>query len=438
MINSLTNSQKDCEVAKNNYFKIISLISVDSLEKAGLYGLISVFVFHMMSGLHLTGANASVFANIMRSMFYLTPIASVFLTFFFKRISIAHISLFVSASLYAVIYFFSGNTPVFIIAAIGISAVAGVLKPILPDLIIQQCQTDKMRSMSVVASYWGLNLLCVPLESLTPIAYNAVSPKFAIMCLAVISAITFAMYFLVKRTITDGERGEPISIGLLLAPFSKARQNKLNDQERTLVMNLKYFAPYFVAMFCFFVAYEQMYAGMLVHGTKMDCVIFGKTIIPYQAQIVNSILVITITPLARKYIVPTLDKTKLFHTQCGKILFGSLFLFVGFSILLFLEVLLSFGMNLTITLDMIVYFFITISEMFCVVYGLEIALTRISEHNSIVPTTLFFLMGFCANMCGAFVSGMFTTIGIPFFTIMLMFCFACTAISFYLVKKTSI
>jgi dipeptide/tripeptide permease len=83
------------------------------------------------------------------------------------------------------------------------------------------------------------------------------------------------------------------------------------------------------------------------------------------------------------------------------------------------ETIIFYGVQIPIFLDIILYLFSTLSELFGLVYGLHYCLSYSPKRRKVAVNSFYFLTGFFGNVIGGIVASQFDYIDMNYFLVFL-------------------
>lgn len=129
----------------------------------------------------------------------------------------------------------------------------------------------------------------------------------------------------------------------------------------------------FVAMF--WALFDQTHSHWVKQGEKMDCRMFGITILPAQMQSMNSLLVVVLIPLFSLWLYPLAGRW-VEVTPLRKIALGFFIAIPSFIIPAWIESRIALGEMPSIWWQFLAYFFMTAAEILISITCLEFSYTQ--------------------------------------------------------------
>ncbi len=414
--------------------RIIYVMLAESAERMSFYGLTSIVILYMVSYLSFSQSEAVVTFSLLRSCGYLAQIFAVYLSSrFLNNYKIIFYSLVMTAFghilLSLEIFPFKYNL---IISIFVIFTMTGFMKPVNIPFLIKQCDENKKLESAVVAwNYWIFNFSVMFVVLACPYLYKTYGPKLGFILPAIFAILAAYFIFLGRKNFIISQKKENENNFVLFKIIkyyflNRKNHNCLNNIEKLYgndnledFKKMKILFLVWLGALFFFIAYENLYHAMILHSEKLEPFLFGFNVIQSQIQIVISIMPIVGLPIARGFILPLFFKKDIKNSfllnNVKRMKFGVIFTIIGYFATIIIEILISKGMKINLTWDLIPWGLIGFSEVITYLYLLEFFSSYLSEKNRVLSSVIFTFSILLSSLIISFISKMLGKIDAIYF-----------------------
>ncbi len=409
------------------------LVFCETINELSMFVLSDMLNLHLMSFYSITASDAAIILNYCRGWYYLMPLIATYLLHKYSRYNITLLAMVLSLSGYVIIIFAQDHVKMFYLGLALVFSI-GLAKSIIPAM--QFSYSDlKMTfvNRAITYSYWLINGLNAVFDLIVAFTYQK-SPSASLMIVGSIMLCGTLVFALSRSHYNDEPRFNLethhsslfqiifYSAWRLLAgdgKFQSIIRNNFGIKNLHEVYRIIKMIPFFIGTILFFVCYEQIFSSFAQHHIKMDRQVGSWVLSPTQLRAIQPLLVILLTPLIRLLIAPMLDRRKAHHTSIAKFRLSFIAFALAFAYLVITEFAIERGYNIWVAWDIVPYFFMTIGEIFGLIYGLQFCLTYAPINRKVTANSIYFLNGFFGSIISAIIANCIGDIGSKYFLIFL-------------------